>query len=251
MQRYFVPTNQIDGEQFYIVGDDAHHISRVLRMKAGDEVVITDDQGQSYLVRLLEIVPERVTATTLRQLDENTEAQVHITLVQGLPKGDKMDLIVQKCTEIGVAEFVPVQTKRTVVQYDEKKEAKRRERWQKIAKEAAEQSHRSRIPRVTDVVDLQKWLTEHTKANSEFDLVVAAYEAETVRGLRQQLLSHPELRSIAVIVGPEGGFDESEVCVFQELGIPSVSLGRRILRTETAGIAASVMILYHYEQMGG
>ncbi|MFC4767433.1 16S rRNA (uracil(1498)-N(3))-methyltransferase [Effusibacillus consociatus] len=253
MQRYFVSPEAIQDGRVRITGDDVKHITRVLRLQPDAEVICADGTGSSYRVRLAELGSDQVIGDIVETLDEKVESQVKLTLVQGLPKGDKMDLIVQKGTEVGVARFVPVETNRTIVQYDAKKENKRRERWQRIAKEAAEQAHRVVIPEIDEVTSFTKWLTQEA---SSFDLVLIAYEGESGHGLRAVLNKRIESsinppRSVAVIIGPEGGFDQQEVLLAEEKGARAITLGPRILRTETAGVVAAAMILYHYEQMGG
>ncbi|GAX91550.1 16S rRNA (uracil(1498)-N(3))-methyltransferase [Effusibacillus lacus] len=253
MQRYFVSPDAIQDERVRITGDDVKHITRVLRMQPGAQVICADGTGRSYLVRLTELGQDAAVGDIIKPLQENVEPEVKLTLVQGLPKGDKMDLIVQKGTEVGITHFVPVETARTIVQYDAKKESKRRDRWQRIAKEAAEQAHRTVIPMIEEVQPFRQWLAQ--KAAS-FDLILLAYEGETPHGLRQELDRHAggvsdTGGSIALIVGPEGGLDPEEVAVATQSGARVITLGPRILRTETAGPVAAAMILYHFGQMGG
>lgn len=253
MQRYFVAPEAIQGDSVRITGDDVKHITRVLRLQPGAEVICANGVGGSYLVRLTELGADQVLGQVIQALEEKVESQVKLTLVQGLPKGDKMDLIVQKGTEVGISRFVPVETTRTIVQYDAKKESKRRERWQRIAKEAAEQAHRVVIPDIDEVATFTKWLSQEAAA---YDLILIAYEGEAGQSLRTALNAQngseiDRSRSIAVIIGPEGGFEHQEVLLAQEKGARVVTLGPRILRTETAGLVATAMILYHYGEMGG
>lgn len=255
MQRYFVSPESVHANQITIIGDDVKHITRVLRLQPGAEVICADGLGSSYLVSLTAFSPDRVTGKILQTLQENVEPEVKITLVQGLPKSDKMDLIVQKGTEVGISCFVAVETNRTIVQYDSKKEAKRRERWQRIAKEAAEQSHRLVIPNIEEVLPLKNWLQQEAAL---YDLILLAYEGESGQGIRSVLANFSltnQTRVIpltaAILIGPEGGFEQSEVDFAIEKGAKVITLGPRILRTETAGVITSAMILYHYGQMGG
>lgn len=255
MQRYFVSPQAIRDQQVRITGDDVKHITRVLRLQPGDEVICADGRGNSYLVRLTNLQPDAVVGDMIRKLDEKVESQVNLTLVQGLPKSDKMDLIVQKGTEMGIQRFVPIETERTIVQYDAKKETKRLERWQRIAKEAAEQSHRLVIPELQEVTSFRAWMEREARA---YDLLLIAYEAEAEQGMREVLqrysVDSPHRvipRSIAVVIGPEGGLTKEEVDFALKKGARAVTLGPRILRTETAGLVAAAIILYHYGQMGG
>lgn len=256
MQRYFVSPQAIQGGRIRITGEDVKHVTRVMRFRPGDEVICANGQGESYRVRLTEFGPDQVLAEIVEPLAEKVEPEVKLTLVQGLPKGDKMDLIVQKGTEVGVSRFVPVATARTVVEYDAKKESKRRERWLRIAKEAAEQAHRLVIPEIGEVIPLAQWLEREA---GSFDLVLLAYEGESERGLRQVLgeiaaesgFADRVPPSVAIVIGPEGGLDEREVRLAAEKGVRTITLGPRILRTETAGPVAAALIFYHFGQMGG
>jgi 16S rRNA (uracil1498-N3)-methyltransferase len=247
MQRYFVPVDQIQERTIMVIGEDAKHIARVMRMREGDELTCCDGQGRSWLVRLVELETDRVVGTILRELDENVEPTVKLTLAQSLPKGDKMDLIVQKGTEVGITVFQPLETARTIVEYDAKKQAKRRERWQRIAKEAAEQAHRTFIPEIRTSQSLGFWLS----SIQEYDLVLMPYEGEEQRGIREVLTRFPQVTTIAIVIGPEGGFDKEEVERAKAAGVQTVSLGPRILRTETAGLVTASAILYHYGELGG
>lgn len=247
MQRYFVSKEQIQDGKIMIGGEDARHITRVMRMEPGDEVICCDGQGQSWRVRLEELHADRIIGTMVRELQEQREAGVKITLVQSLPKGDKMDWIIQKGTEVGIASFQPVETKRTIVEYDAKKEAKRRERWQRIAKEAAEQAQRTCLPAVAPCQPFSEWLSQV----QNYDLVCMPYEGEREKSLHSILFRYPTIHTMAVIIGPEGGFAPEEVEAAWAAGVHTISLGPRILRTETAGLVTAAAILYHYGELGG
>ncbi|BCJ86240.1 16S rRNA (uracil(1498)-N(3))-methyltransferase [Effusibacillus dendaii] len=270
MQRYFISPEDIQGQQVRISGDDVKHITRVMRFEPGDLIICAAGNEVSYRVQLTDFAADAVFGEIVETLQEQSEPEVKITLVQGLPKSDKMDLIVQKGTEAGVSDFVPVETIRTIVNYDAKKEHKRRDRWQRIAKEAAEQAHRLIIPEIAEVTTLKEWLLQ--KSDS-YDLVLLAYEGQPLSdrerqldgesglgdkpqilacdSLRAVLNGFPQARSIALLIGPEGGFDPQEVLLATQQGARPVTLGPRILRTETAGLVAAAIILYHYGQMGG
>jgi 16S rRNA (uracil1498-N3)-methyltransferase len=247
VQRYFVEPEAIQGETVTITGDDVKHIVRVLRMEKGEEVIVCDGVGHAYRVELTELRSDQVAGRIVEHLKDQVEARVKITLAQGLPKGDKMDLIVQKGTEVGISRFIPLEMARCIVQYDQKKEQKRRERWQKIAKEAAEQAHRTLIPSVADGMTF----TQLMNNLDGFDLVIVPYEGEKVRGLRDVLQERPDVKHVCVVIGPEGGISDLEIETALAAGAVPVTLGPRILRTETAGLVAAACICYHFGEMGG
>ncbi|WP_068782113.1 RsmE family RNA methyltransferase [Paenibacillus sp. GM2] len=253
MQRYFIESEQFGEQQVVITGDDARHIGKVMRSKPGDEFIVSDGVSREALVKIISIEPGEVEAEIVSQLEPAGEPWLQVTIAQSLPKGDKMETVIQKCTEIGAAAFLPFISERTVVQYDMKKEEKRIQRWRKIAKEAAEQAHRSTIPAVMASVSWKELLA----ALADFDLVCLCYEQEDGQGLRGALrpfvagLETGNTYRIAVVVGPEGGFSEAEVTAAVEAGAASIGLGRRILRTETAAMAALTCIMYESGEMGG
>jgi 16S rRNA (uracil1498-N3)-methyltransferase len=253
MQRYFVEPMQFGDREVTIVGEDARHIGRVMRSKPGDKLIVSDGGSREVLAEITFIEPQQVTATIIEELAGSGEPWLQVTVAQSLPKGDKMETVIQKCTEIGAASFLPFLSERTVVQYDSKKEEKRLARWQKIAKEAAEQAHRSKIP----VVELSVKWEELLAALPGYDLVCLCYEKEDGRQLRDVLKPFvteltPDMKvNVAVVVGPEGGFTEAEVREAEAAGAVSVGLGRRILRTETAAMAALTCIMYESGEMGG
>ncbi|GGA20388.1 16S rRNA (uracil(1498)-N(3))-methyltransferase [Paenibacillus physcomitrellae] len=253
MQRYFIPPEQFGEQQVQVTGEDARHITKVMRGKPGDKFIVSDGQGRVVLAELSLLEPEGVTAVILETIEDTSEPRIKVDIAQSLPKGDKMETVIQKCTEIGAAAFVPFLSERTIVQYDERKEEKRIARWSKIAKEAAEQAHRSRIPDVGQPVKWKKLL----ELFDGYDLVCMCYEKELGEQLRDIVQPFaaslgPEVSSrVLVVVGPEGGFTEEEVAEAEAAGAKSVGLGRRILRTETAGMAALTCILYETGEMGG
>jgi 16S rRNA (uracil1498-N3)-methyltransferase len=250
MQRYFVELDAMRAENVTIAGDDVNHITKVMRSSIGDQLICCNGLGRCVMVRIEEMTKDQVFCTILEELKESRELPVHVTLAQGLPKGDKMDLIIQKGTELGVYEILPFRSSRTIVQLDQKKEEKRVERWSKIAKEAAEQSHRSLIPKIHKLYSWKQLLAE----GQNYDLVLFAFEKEEGLSVHQALTSlarkHQPSR-ILLIVGPEGGFSDEEAEQAIAAGFRSVMLGRRILRTETAGLYGLSCISYFYEQLGG
>ena len=257
MQRYFVPAEQFTESAVVLSGDDAHHAVRVMRMQPGDRFICSNGEGREALVVVTEIDKATLTAKIVEELPLTAEPQVQVWIAQSLPKGDKMESVIQKCTEIGAARFIPFISERTIVHYDGKKEARRLERWRKIAKEAAEQAHRNRVPQIDEPLSWPMLL----KQVEHVDLACFAYEKENVQQLREHLirLEHlhrqqpiPENNRMVVllIIGPEGGFTEREVADAEAAGCKSISLGRRILRTETAAMVGLTCILYEFGEMG-
>lgn len=233
----------MQGTQVTFTGDEHHHITRVMRYEEGDQVIACDGQGRVVLVELFSFSKDEVVGTIIEELQEVRELPVKITLAQGLAKGEKMDLIVQKATELGVSKIIPFTSSRTIVKLNDKKESNRLSRWYKIAKEAAEQSHRSFIPQIADVHSYAQLLN----IGQEYDFAFIAYEQEGDQTLHHYLQSVQVGSNILVVIGPEGGFAKEEVASAVQKGFHSISLGRRILRTETAGIVALANIGYHFE----
>jgi len=238
MRRFFC--DNITTTTATITSDDAHHISRVLRMKAGDALSLCDGAGNEYSAVITSVSPEAVVCALGEQHQSEAESPVKVTLFQCLPKTGKMELIVQKCTELGVFAVVPVFSTRCVVQpgkdYD-----KKRERYNRVALEAAKQSRRAMVPQVLPLTELKKIDVK------SFDLFLVAYEDETAVTLKQALRAANAPASIALLIGPEGGLEEGEVAQLVAAGAKSVSLGKRILRTETAGMAMLAQTLYEVE----
>ncbi|CEH29605.1 16S rRNA methyltransferase [Aneurinibacillus migulanus] len=244
MQRYFVDPSQMDEQYVMITGDDVNHIARVMRSRAGDEIICCNGQGRDVRGAIEEIGADAVRVRILEEDLPSRELPVQVTIAQGLPKGDKMELVIQKGTELGAFSFCAFTSLRTVVKLDDKKEKKRRERWQKIAKEAAEQSHRSRVP---DIANMLTW-RELLASASQFHYALFAYEKEETATLRRALSGVPSGSRVLLVIGPEGGFDEKEVIEAETAGFVSVSLGRRILRAETAPLYALSCVSYEFEQ---
>lgn len=249
MQRYFVNQAAIES-RFHISGEDRHHIVRVMRMQEGDKIICVDPQNKSAVCSIAEITDEQVAAEVVQWEDRSSELPVDITIVSGLPKGDKLEWIIQKGTELGAYRFIPFTSARSVVKWDQKKAAKKVERWQKIAKEAAEQSHRTRLPEVKNPQDIKSLL----KASEDFDYKLIAFEEEAKQGessvLFHTLSKMKKGESLIIFFGPEGGLAEHEVALLRESGFQSCGLGPRILRTETAPLYVLSAVSYHFELMG-
>ncbi len=244
MSKFFVKENQINNDKIHILGEDVNHIANVLRMKKEDEVQICNQEtGENYITKIISFSKDEIECEIVKKIIETVESNVDITLFQGIPKFDKMELIIQKNTEVGVKKIVPVLMERTVVKLDEKTANKKIERWQKIAEVAAKQSMRDIIPEIENIIKLQ----DITK--QDYDEVLVAYENEEKNMLKQELkkLQGKDRYKIAIVIGPEGGISEKEIEILKNMGASFVSLGKRILRTETAGIVMSGNIMYELE----
>lgn len=244
MSKFFVKENQINNDKIHILGEDVNHIANVLRMKKEDEVQICNQEtGENYITKIISFSKDEIECEIVKKIIETVESNVDITLLQGIPKFDKMELIIQKNTEVGVKKIVPVLMERTVVKLDEKTANKKIERWQKIAEVAAKQSMRDIIPEIENIIKLQ----DITK--QDYDEVLVAYENEEKNMLKQELkkLQGKDRYKIAIVIGPEGGISEKEIEILKNMGASFVSLGKRILRTETAGIVMSGNIMYELE----
>lgn len=244
MQRYFVDSEQMNDTTVLITGEDVNHMVKVMRFRAGEKVICCNGKGRDVLAEIANIAPNQVELNILEELDVLRELPLQVTIAQGLPKGDKMDYIIQKGTELGAFSFWPFTSRYTVVKLDEKKEKKRVERWGKIAKEAAEQSHRSMVPTISSPLGWRELLA---KAGN-FDYALFAYEKEVETPLSRVLQGIPKGASILLVIGPEGGFSEEEAREAEEVGMKRVSLGRRILRTETASLYGLSCISYEFER---
>ena len=243
MHRFFIP--QLYNEEMSITGVDAKHIGRVLRMQPGDKLQIVSDDGVSALAEVTAISETTVTVRCLEVLAESHEPAVKITLAQGLAKGEKMDFIIQKAVELGAYSIVPVAMEHSVVRLDGAKADKKVERWQKIAEAAAKQSKRDIIPQVQAVQSVSQML-----ANNNCKTKIIAYECEDRMSLKTALREAGQLDDLLLIIGPEGGISEGELSKAREAGAVPVSLGRRILRAETAGLVAMSAIFYETGDLG-
>lgn len=252
MYHFFVEPSQIYDKRVIIMGSDVNHIKNVLRLKPGDEISVSNGvDGRDYRCGI-EAVTDTEVVCSLRFIKEDgVELPARVYLFQGLPKGDKMELIIQKMVELGVYEIVPVAMKRCVVKLDAKKAAAKTARWQGIAQAAAKQSRRAIVPRVQEVLGFQEALAyaEH------MDVRLVPYEMEEslegasgMAGTRQIIDQIAPGQSIAVFIGPEGGFEADEIQAALDCGMKPVTLGRRILRTETAGMTVMAWMMYRLER---
>ena len=246
MPKFFVKTNQINKNRITLYEDDVNHIANVLRKQIGEKINICNmDTSENFLCKIKEISKENIECEIIKTLKSETESSIDITIFQGLPKAEKMELIIQKCTELGVNTFVPVQMERCIVKLDTKSEIKKLDRWKKIAETAAKQSGRDIIPKVENIINLQKLLYSIQK----YDIVLLAYENEKENTLKNALntVKGKENLKIGVIIGPEGGIEEKEVEQLVKAGAQRITLGKRILRTETVEIVISSIITYELE----
>ena len=243
MQRFFVNKENISAEQIIITDSRVHQIRDVLRMRAGDEVIVLDNTGQEYKVRLTNISQREVKGQVIQQRKCLAEPHTKITLYQSLLARDKLEVVLQKCTEVGVTCFVPVVTERSIVRKPEKITKEKLARFENIIAEASEQSGRGVIPVLHSPVVMSQALSE--MANYDICLVASTKDCSSIKEILRSSSSSPV--RIALFVGPEGGFSDAELELFNSRGVQSISLGSRILRTETAGVVASAIILYELE----
>ncbi|MBD5507041.1 MAG: 16S rRNA (uracil(1498)-N(3))-methyltransferase [Lachnospiraceae bacterium] len=245
MYQFFVEPSQIQDKKIIITGSDVNHIKNVLRMKVGEEIAVkSGEDGREYRCGIEAFAQDQVICSLRFIREEGVELPSKIYLFQGLPKADKMELIVQKAVELGVFEVIPVAVKRCVVKLDEKKAAAKVSRWQGIAEAAAKQCKRGIIP----VVKMPMTLREAAAYAQEMDVRLIPYElAGDMAHTREIIEGIAPGQSVALFIGPEGGFEESEVETALAAGIEPITLGRRILRTETAGLAVLSWLMYHFE----
>ncbi|MCF6461801.1 16S rRNA (uracil(1498)-N(3))-methyltransferase [Clostridium sp. Cult1] len=245
MNRFFICKDQIIGDRIEIIGKDVKHIRDVLRLKNKDRIEILSE-NRTYICEILEINSDVVLVSILDSFEGKNEPPIDIILYQGIAKGDKMDFIIQKCTEIGVKEIYPIVTNRTIVKIkDKRKEQKKVERWKTIAEEAAKQSKRDTIPIVNNIITYNEMI--HILDGEEN--IIVPYEMERMNTLKKAFKDIKN-GNIHIIIGPEGGFEEKEINAILNIGGKPVSLGPRILRTETAGIVVISITLYELGDLG-
>ncbi len=245
MHRFFIRQENIYKDSITIEGEDVQHISRVLRLRQGDQVTLCDQQGMDYQVSIEDIAKHTVRTTILSKEPSKGEPSIEAVIYQGIPKSTKMDLIIQKCTEMGIARVVPVMTARTVVKLESQKdEEKKVARWTKIAEEAAKQSARGIVPKIEMPMSLEEALADSRK----LDLVLMPYEGEQEVSVKGALQGKTP-KGVGFFIGPEGGFETYEVEKAKQSNIIPVTLGSRIMRTETAGFAVLTCLMYEFDQM--
>lgn len=247
MYQFFIESDNIKEDEIWVTdSQDVNHIRNVLRMKKGERVSLCcEAKGKEYVCSIEEMEADIVRASIIDINGESRELPVKITLFQGLPKSDKMELIIQKAVELGAAEIVPMATKRAVVKLDAKKAAKKVQRWNEIAKSAAKQSKRGLIPEVKPVMSFK----EAVEYGRQMDMLLIPYEdAEEIAHSREVVEAVKGKKSLGIYIGPEGGFPEDEVSLAMEAGAEPITLGHRILRTETAGMALLSILMFGLEE---
>ena len=250
MPKFFVKEEQIKDNEIIIIGQDVKHIKKVLRAKIGDELQICNSQnGENFLCEIQDLENEDITCKIKEKIQEKVESNIEVTIFQGLPKADKMEYIIQKSVELGVSNITPVEMKRCVVKLDGKDKIKKIERWQKISEVAAKQCGRDIIPQINNVINIQNICN----LISEYDILLVAYEnekgntlKEQIEKLKKQNNSESKIK-IGIVIGPEGGLEENDVNKLKENGAQIITLGKRILRTETVALNILSIIMYELE----
>ncbi len=251
MGKFFVKTNQIDNNAINITGDDVNHIKNVLRLNVGDRIdICNSDNSQNYICEIKNILSKEIECIIIESLETSVEGNVELHIFQGLPKSDKMELVIQKGTELGVSEFIPVNFKRSIVKLSGKDEIKKIDRWNKISEIAAKQCGRDIIPKVRHIENVKDICSQI----SDYDIVLVAYELEKENYIKteiQKIKGIKDKYKIAIVIGPEGGIESEEINTLKESGAKIISLGKRILRTETVAMQVSSIIMYELEESGG
>ncbi len=247
MQRYFVE-NTLQDRLIKISGDDFHHIKNVMRMNFGDKIYVANGKSAFFAV-IKEINADHIIVELLEEIKENKELKVNVTIAQGMPKFDKFEMVIQKTTELGVTEIIPVLSERSLIKIDTKIERKKLDRYKKIAKEAAEQSHRFKIPKIIAFMSLKEFI----KYSESYDYKLVAYEASSdsdETNFKRFIKTIKENEKMVIFIGPEGGISEKELLLLTENDFKVISLGNRILRTETAPLFIMSAITYELELKG-
>ena len=263
MPKFFVENNQIKNDTIYIKYKDVNHIKKVLRKNIEDEITICNENTkQDYLCKIKNIEENEITCKIIKELETNVESNIEVSIFQGLPKADKMELIIQKSVELGVHDITPIEMKRCVVKLQGKDRTKKIERWQKISEVAAKQCGRNYIPKINNIENLKE-ISEKIK---DYDVVLVAYEEEKENTLKNELEllkkdnkeelkenkenkdnANNEKIKIAIVIGPEGGIDKEEINTLEKNGAKIITLGKRILRTETVALNVLSIIMYELE----
>lgn len=246
MYKFFIDQNQIEENRAKIIGEDVNHISNVLRLKKNDKIILCNKNEKcSYEAEINEISKEYILCFLISKIQGSIESNVMVDIYQGIPKMDKMEYIIQKATELGVRNIYPVNLERCIVKLDNKSESKKNDRWNKIAEVAAKQSKRDFIPKIENVINLENICNNVSK----YDIILVAYENEEMNTLKKELskIRERDNLNIAVVIGPEGGLAQKEVDKLIDVGAKVVTLGKRILRTETASLVILSDIIYEFE----
>ena len=241
--RIFVPFNNIKDDMAVIEGSDVNYLRNVMRLNIGDELSVMDSKSKEYNAKIRKMEGKKIVAELLAEKHPKSEPRMKVTIAQCIPKNPKMDLIIQKATELGVLQMIPVKAERSFVKLTKEKEESRLNRWQRIAKEAAEQSGRLIIPFVQPIKDFKELLM----LRSDFDHCLMLWEMEKERSIKKFLMENKHVGNLMVVIGPEGGFSHQEVEMAKNAGFETANIGSRIVRTETAAISVLSMIEYEFE----
>jgi 16S rRNA (uracil1498-N3)-methyltransferase len=256
MHRFFVKSEYIDNDVVEISGDDFNHISNSLRLKPNDKIIVASGDGFDYIVEIKKYKSKSVLGKIIDKNINQAEPKIKVDLGQSIPKNRNIEFVIQKGTEIGVNNIIPLDTKRTIVKLSKSKEKRRLKRWQKISKEAAKQSQRGQIPNIKGLVNINN-KDQLNELFKDYDLILVLYAQNAPRSIKEAIKNYKDskINNILVLIGPEGGFTKKEIELFNELDINNkveiITLGNRILRTETAGLVALSNILYEYDDLGG
>lgn len=252
MPKFFVKSEQINDDKVVILGEDVNHIKNVLRLNIDDDIQVCNlETAENYTCGITKLNNEVIECNIFKKIESEAESNIHINVFQGIPKSDKMELIIQKSVELGVNEITPVDMKRCVARIEDKAKMKKITRWQKISEVAAKQCGRDRVPKINEITNIKNICN----LIKEYDIVLLAYENEEENTLKNELLKLKdktnEKLKIGIIIGPEGGIDIEEVKALKDGGAKVITLGKRILRTETVAFVLTSIIMYELADLGG
>ncbi|MCF8009439.1 MAG: 16S rRNA (uracil(1498)-N(3))-methyltransferase [Halanaerobiales bacterium] len=256
MHKFFVKREYINNDVVEIRDDDFNHISNSLRLKTGEKIIVSTENKFDFIVKLKDFKKDHVTGVIIKKIENKTEPSIEVDIGQAIPKSRNIEFVIQKGTEIGANKFIPLFTKRTIVKLNQKKENKRLKRWKNIIKEAAKQSKRGNIPQISGIINISK-INKVSELFNEYDLILILYTKEDKCGIKSVLKKYKDknIEKILLLIGPEGGFSKDEVKLFKKINgnfiLETITLGGRILRTETAGLTALSAILYEFGDLGG
>jgi 16S rRNA (uracil1498-N3)-methyltransferase len=246
LKRFYLPEKAVRGKSVAITGSDARHMVKVLRLKPGDSIVVFDGAGFDYKAEIKAILSDRITISILKKYPSRSESQAKITVAQALLKGKKMDTLIRQITELGITQWTPFVAERSIPNPDRKRRADRLERWKIIVKESLKQSRRGEFTRVSPIISYQEMLTKEQSHQ-----VKLVFWENATEPLEKVIRTYPlDSRNICIVLGPEGGFTEKEIEAARSLGFKTASLGSRILRAETAALAACVLMQYMFGDLG-
>lgn len=246
MPKFFVKSEQVADNKIYITQNDVNHIKNVLRAQIGEKIEICNsDTSENFLCEIEKIEKEKIECNILEKIKSNVESSIHVTIFQGLPKSDKMEYIIQKSVELGVYDITPVEMKRCVVKLNEKDKIKKIQRWQKISEVAAKQCGRDIIPKINNMSNIK----EICNIIQNYDIVLVAYEEEKENKIKSNLkqIKENKQKNIGIVIGPEGGLEKEDVKLLESKGAKVITLGNRILRTETVALNVLSNIMYELE----